>query len=284
MGKAEDLTGKRFGRLLVECRVESDKYGNSQWQCLCDCGNRKIAVASALRRGDTSSCGCRYKETRPKRINRIGEVHGRLTVLRKSDDTDSPGWVCHCSCGRDIIISYESLNSGVQSCGCLRADTVSERMTTHGLSKTRIYHIWLGMRKRCYNPRTKAYADYGARGICVCSDWVDNFQAFYDWSMANGYTDALTIERIDNSGNYCPSNCRWATAKEQNRNTRQNRLLTYNGETRCLNEWAEVLGVSRDLLRGRLSRGWSIEKTLTTPVLRARKASNTKVERSCFEP
>ena len=136
----------------------------------------------------------------------------------------------------------------------------------HGLKHTRQYRIWLQMKNRCFNKNTSRYKDYGGRGITVCDEWRNDFKAFYDWSMSNGYSDDLTIDRINNDGDYEPNNCRWVTMKVQNRNSRNCHTLTYNGETHTVTEWAEKLGVSRHLISNRINAyGWSVEDALTKP-------------------
>lgn len=131
--------------------------------------------------------------------------------------------------------------------------------------RKRILGILKGMKQRCYNPNCEKYPRYGGRGITVCDEWRNNPQAFYDWSMENGYADDLTIDRINNDGNYEPSNCRWATAKQQN-NNRTHKTYTYNGETKTLSQWADKLGVCDQTLYSRLKNGWSIEKTFAEPI------------------
>lgn len=136
----------------------------------------------------------------------------------------------------------------------------------HGLKKTRLYRIWLAMKNRCFNAKTMRYPDYGGRGIVVCSEWKNDFKSFYDWSMSHGYDDSLSIDRIDNDGNYEPSNCRWATQLEQVRNSRHCNYLTHNGETHPISEWSEITKITVACIRNRLRYGWSVEKTLTTPM------------------
>lgn len=136
--------------------------------------------------------------------------------------------------------------------------------TKHNMCRTRLYHIWNGIKMRCLNPKNISYRYYGAKGVTVCSEWANDFKAFYEWAMANGYKDNLSIDRIDSNGNYCPENCRWATVKEQQSNTSYNVWLSYNGETHTVMEWAEKIGVSANMIYKRLYRGWDIEKTLTT--------------------
>lgn len=129
----------------------------------------------------------------------------------------------------------------------------------------RLFGIWCGMKGRCQNPKRPKYPIYGARGITVCDEWK-RFKPFYEWAMANGYQDNLTIDRIDNSGNYCPENCRWATATEQCRNRSTTLKATYCGETRTVAEWASITGVDYYLLRSRLRRGCDMETALTAPL------------------
>lgn len=136
----------------------------------------------------------------------------------------------------------------------------------HGLSNTRLYRIWLQMKNRCYNSKTERYSDYGGRGITVCDEWKNDFKAFYDWAMLNGYRDDLSIDRINNDENYEPSNCRWATNIEQARNSRHCHMIVFNGETHCISEWSEITGISIYVLRNRLRYGWTIERALTTPL------------------
>ncbi len=122
------------------------------------------------------------------------------------------------------------------------------------------------MKYRCYNPKSQYYYRYGARDIKVCDEWLNDFKAFYDWSMANGYRDNLTIDRIDVNGNYEPSNCRWVSQKMQQNNRSNNRLITYNNETHTISEWAEICNISQACLRHRIERNWNIEKALNTPM------------------
>jgi hypothetical protein len=135
--------------------------------------------------------------------------------------------------------------------------------TIHGMSHSRLHHIWNGMKQRCSNPKAVGYKYYGAKGVSVCEEWQD-FNGFCAWAVANGYADNLTIERKDSDGNYEPANCRWATNKEQQNNTSYNRLITHNGETHNVTQWAEKLDIPRNVLYNRLRRGWSIEQILTT--------------------
>lgn len=136
----------------------------------------------------------------------------------------------------------------------------------HGGTGTRLYSCWATMKYRCHNTNAQGYKRYGGRGINVCDEWANSFLQFKEWALNNGYADNLTIDRIDNNKGYSPENCRWATAKEQGRNRGDNRLLTLNGETKTLIEWAEIAGIGVATLHSRLFKhGWSLEKSLTTP-------------------
>ena len=132
----------------------------------------------------------------------------------------------------------------------------------HGKRKTRLYTIWSQMKNRCFNHNDPHSDRYFDRGIIVCDEWKNDFKAFYDWAMSNGYKDNLTIDRIDNDGNYEPSNCRWATVKEQNQNKRNVILLTYQGKTQSAGAWGKELGIGKDTVRQRFHKGWSTEECL----------------------
>lgn len=122
------------------------------------------------------------------------------------------------------------------------------------------------MKTRCYNPNYDKYSYYGGKGICICREWLDSYDAFEEWAIANGYNDSLTIDRIDVNGNYCPENCRWVTRKEQANNRTSNRLITYNGETKSVQQWSDLTGIPHKTLWQRIEAGWPVHKVLTTPV------------------
>lgn len=173
MAMLKDLTGQRFGRLLVIERAGSDKYRRAMWKCRCDCGELRIVHSTNLLRGVSNSCGCLRRET-----SRISNI-------------------------------------------------------THGKRKSRLYRVWVNMKNRCYYPRLHNYDCYGGRGITVCEEWLNDFKAFYDWAMANGYDEnapkgQCTIDRIDNDKGYSPDNCRWVDMKTQNKNKRRSKTNDCN--------------------------------------------------------
>lgn len=183
----------------------------------------------------------------------IGMRFGRLTVIARAENSEQgkTRWICQCDCGkvkRKPVTGYDLKSGKIRSCGCLYLDSNKERNKTHGMTNTRLWHIWSGMRKRC-----KSHQNY--KNISVCDEW-NNFEAFMEWANATGYRNDLTIDRIDNSGNYEPSNCRWATYKVQENNRSNNRHIIIDGIDRTLAEWSDISGISSDTLRSRLKYGW----------------------------
>lgn len=192
---------------------------------------------------------------------KVGDKYAMLTVLEIDKSDRRKFCKCLCECGNITTTRASYLTCGhTKSCGCLK------RKKTHGLSRTRLQTIYYKMLGRCYDSKNKAYANYGGRGISVCAEWRNDKTKFFDWALANGYTDELTIDRVDTNGNYEPSNCRWATRKEQSNNLRNNVLITYNNETHTRSEWSDKTGISYETLRARLNHGWAIERALTEEV------------------
>lgn len=188
---------------------------------------------------------------------------GRLTVIRKTDQRGPDGGIiyeCLCDCGKNCFVWGNKLtrksHSAKRSCGCLHDETHPK----HGGSKTTLFHKWTGMQDRCYNRKSKQYPDYGGRGISVCEEWRDSFAVFRDWAIANGYQEGLSIDRINVNGNYCPENCRWITMSEQQKNKRNVKQITWNGETHTLPEWSIILGIKYQTLWKRIHDGMPIEK------------------------
>ena len=208
--------------------------------------------------------------------NLIGKRFGRLVVLaqteRPHDCKIKPNikpsfWECRCDCGNVIIRPYYALkNNKTRSCGCLAKDA----HTIHNMSKTTLYNRWDKMRSRCRNPNTINYHLYGARGIKVCDEWTD-FSKFYEWAIANGYSENLELDRVDPNGDYSPENCRWVPRIVNARNKRNSLLITVNEKTKSISEWAEMSGIPRQTIDARLRRGWVGERLLEPVADNARK-------------
>ena len=194
---------------------------------------------------------------------------GKLIVIERVENNKKGNaqWLCKCDCGNKKIVTGINLRrKHVQSCGCLRLEKISGSnccLYKHGKTNSRLYTTWHNMKERCLNKKNSRYKYYGARGIKICDEWKNDFMNFYNWAISNGYKDNLTIDRINVNGNYEPLNCRWITIKQQCNNRRNNHLITYNGKTQTMMEWAEFYNINYDILRFRLKKGWSIEKALT---------------------
>ena len=189
--------------------------------------------------------------------DRTGEKYNRLTAVEYMGwDNHASYWKWECDCGNTIITQAGAVTWGrTKSCGCLNNERRKSGLNKlkHGDARndnrTKLYGKWGSMLARCRNPHTKAYKYYGEQGITVCKAW-DKYENFREWAYNTGYRDDLTIDRIDNTKGYSPINCRFVTRKEQNRNKKNNRWITYKGETKCVGAWAEELGVTHALLYG----------------------------------
>lgn len=210
----------------------------------------------------------------PTYIDLTGRRFGRLLVAGDSGKRSNGRailWRCKCDCeeGKEVLVIGPSLKRGkTQSCGCLQIEKARDRSNkhkTHGMTSTPEYKAWLAMKHRCYYPKDISYSRYGARGITVCDRWLYSFENFYV-DMGSKPSPKYSIERKDNSLGYSPDNCIWATAKQQARNRRDNRLLTFQGVTKTIAEWAETLGIQPTVISNRIADGWSIKRTLTEPI------------------
>lgn len=195
-------------------------------------------------------------------IDLIGQKFGRLVIIRKinNDLRGNHRWICQCDCGKKTIVLGNNLrNNNTRSCGCLR--------TKHGNSKvgkiSKTYKSWQQMVQRCTNINNPRFKDYGNRGIKVCRRWM-KFVNFLE-DMGERPLDKC-IDRINNDGNYCKSNCKWSTSKQNSRNRRDHRIVIFNGKTQCLASWADETGIRANTLLYRINNGWSIQEAFTTPV------------------
>lgn len=197
-----------------------------------------------------------------------GQRFGRLIALGPVNRKPIT-WLCVCDCGNTPTVSTGSLrNGGTLSCGCYRSDRCATVFTKHGLSRSPIQGIWRKIIRRCTSEKDKSYERYGGRGITICPEWQKDFLAFYSHvsQLEHFGVDGYSLDRIDNNSGYCPGNVRWATRSEQQRNRRNNHLVTFNGETKTVAGWAADLGLLRITLWTRLKRGWPHERALTALV------------------
>ena len=200
-----------------------------------------------------------------------GDKYNRLTIIKlnhirqkqftknnKQYVKNLEYYLCKCDCGNECIVEKAELKrGGTKSCGCFQTETRKKifknnkfgkkyNICDNSIKNIRLYNIWIDIKKRCYNKNFWAFNRYGGRGITMCEEWKNDFMSFYNWSIANSYQDNLTIDRVDNNGDYEPDNCRWVSMKEQCRNKNNNHLLTYNNETHCISEWIELLKMNKN--------------------------------------
>ncbi len=202
----------------------------------------------------------------PKDIT--GQKFSRLTAIRFTGESKSSGrvWECVCDCGNTVEVPIGKLNSGhTKSCGCQKIESTIKRSTKHGYAKrghqNKAWSIWAGMRKRCFNPKSVGYDNYGGRGITICERW-EKFENFIE-DMGECPED-YSIERIDVNKGYEPNNCKWIPLNEQSKNTTRVIRITYNGETRLLADWARHFSIDYRTISYRLNSGWDIDRALTT--------------------
>lgn len=246
------------------------------WLCRCICGTERPVPSYALRGGKSVSCGCvtrkvLQEQPRGSRAGAIrqseditGQRFGRLVVLRRARSGET-GWLVRCDCGKERFVQSTPIKTGhTKACGCLN--------TTHGYTRDlsrsrnsdaeqrRLYWVWASMRARCERPSDRSFSSYGARGIRVCARWA-SFESFLE-DMGSRPSPSHQLDRIDNDGNYEPSNCRWVSVTQQQRNKRNSRLLALAGVTRTQAEWSETTGIPQQLIYQRIKRGWSLDQAL----------------------
>lgn len=192
-----------------------------------------------------------------KKIPMIGMTFGMLTVIAESGKRDGQcTWVCKCECGNitQPIGGYDLRNGRQVSCGCKKHDSEQSPLYKHGGRRTKLYEVFKTMHRRCEAETSNRYSYYGGRGISVCPEWSD-FAAFRDWAYKSGYEEGLTLDRIDNDGNYEPGNCRWATMKEQSNNRRNSVFIEIDGKTHTISEWSDLTGIPYETIYCRYRRG-----------------------------
>lgn len=194
------------------------------------------------------------------KLNIAGQRYGRLVAISPTKEKTKNGgykWLFKCDCGNKKIIPANSVRTGlIKSCGCLAKP--------HGCTNTRLFHIWVDMRQRCTNTNHPQYYLWGGKGIKVCEEWQE-FTNFKEWAEENGYNNNLSIDRIDGSKGYYPQNCRWATAKEQSRNTSANRIITIDGVTKPLCDWIEISPITLSTFYKRKKKGMTDREALMKP-------------------
>lgn len=193
---------------------------------------------------------------------RFGRLVVKRRVLRESKRTM---WLCECDCGKLKVVDGNNLKNGhVSSCGCYRRQLATQKNLTHGMTKTKAYLAWRNLKSRCENIHDIRYGMYGGRGIAVCNEWR-SFEGFYQ-DMGDA-PEGMSIDRINNDGPYCKENCQWATNEEQCNNKSTNHVISFNGETRTMTQWARKIGIMPDTLERRINKlRMPIEKALTMPV------------------
>ena len=263
--KKNNLENVRFGKLVAINSVGKNKRGNLyRWLCKCDCGKEIIVDSSSLLQGKRTHCGCENKSpTHSVLYDLTNQTFGRLYVeslIKKNINGKTRSfWHCRCECGNYKDVTGADLRGGrVSSCGCLWKENSllrGKESYKDGRSKERLYKIYRGMKTRCTNPNRDDWKDYGGRGITVCDEW-EIYENFKSWALNNGYSDDLTIDRIDVNKGYCPENCRWVTLKEQARNKRNTVKLTINGIEKSLADWCEEEDKNYSIVLRRKEDGW----------------------------
>lgn len=200
--------------------------------------------------------------------NLVGQKFGRLLVIeRATSEKGHTRWLCRCDCGKECIVYGSSLKSNnTRSCGCYKVENAKKLYSTVRQNDKKLYSVWNGIKQRCLNKNSKSYHNYGGRGIKIDEKWADNYESFYNWAISSGYKKGLEIDRIDNNGDYCESNCRFVNKETQANNKRNVKLYTINGETKSLPQWCRDYNIDYYLVRQRVYKlGWSIENALSCP-------------------
>ena len=213
-------------------------------------------------------------------VDHTGEKHEKLTAKKYLGINKNYSYkkihyyLFECECGNELVTRYDNVKNGkTTSCGCTAIEMLIDRSTSHSLCNTRLYRIYYKILMRCYNKNDHKYPLYGARGICMCDEWLERdnhgvtpgFLNFYNWAIENGYEDNLSIDRIDVNGNYEPTNCRWADTKMQNVNQQRTKYISYKGWVLPVAIWSDIIKIPSNILHFRLKKGWNAEQILRTP-------------------
>lgn len=213
----------------------------------------------------------------PNKIDLSGRKFGDLTAISESgrDRHGAVMWKCSCACGNTSVVRGSILTQGIQrSCGCAKKEP-----RTHGMTGTPLHRRWLAMKGRCMNPRNWEYRNYGGRGISICDRWLHSFENFYE-DMHAGFDESLELDRINVNGNYEPSNCRWVSRREQQRNRRNNHVLMVGAVSKTVIEWAEDTGLKANTIITRIRRGWPVERLLEIANSSASPANHRRARRN----
>lgn len=275
--KPTDITGQRFG-LLTALDYEIVQGSPLKWRCLCDCGNIVYrpyrAMHEAKKKGVICSCGCGKIEINGEVRTLVGLKAGRVTVA--SFDTKTLLYNCTDNNGKTIILSGANIRSRLSRaesvyCNDKKREEIARNYNCknreeYALKKRRLYGIIHNMRERCYNPKNQHYKDYGARGIYVCKEWLEDSSVFVHWALLNGYEIGLQIDRRNNDDGYTPSNCRFVTLQVNQNNKRSNIYIEYQGRTQTLKQWCVELGLPYRNTHKRICMwNWDVEKAFTLP-------------------
>lgn len=254
------LVGKRYGKLTVESlNEEKSKNGVLVWNCICDCGNKFVARGGNLKCGKATHCGCSKSEFSNNFVDITGNKYGTLTVLGPEGKNDRGVlWRCKCDCGAEVVKVGDDLKFGrTKTCGDHNIHKPNRKRSEPRPDK-RLYSEWYTMLNRCSKKyHGKKY--YYDKGITVCEEWND-YSVFKTWSLQNGYSDELTLDRIDVNGNYEPNNCRWVDMKVQQNNKTSNVRIAIGDETRTLKEWSEYYDIPYGTVKARRLKGWPVDR------------------------